>query len=299
VDKAMIAKAVFPFTQLMLWGAMPDASAVAAVAPYLKEGTLGIFGETAHNLIAGVRHKHGEPSMTENLIGYRKAALAWVKTTPVFKEMKSKTIVREYIDKYPGLVAVHPFNEQLGYDTEEDHFFMNIVDATLFAGYIGTTDLTDKCVRYQQNNSEMQDLFKEDPEAFIIELMRYDGAVASFTALYKEDTEEIVEGKKLVFKKGTPYQASLMTANRDPAEFEEPAQFNTKRANIGNQLSWNGKLKDVESRDLVKAPRHCPGHCLSLKLGAAICAQFMGSFDELVEKKMLTAEIKCNRFNAN
>jgi len=296
VDKGMIARAVFPFTQQMLWGAFPDEAAVAATAPYLKEGSLGIFGDTAHNLIAGVRHEHGEPSMTENLIGYRKAALAWVKTTPVFKSMKNDSMVRDYIDKYPGLVAVHPFNEQLGYNTEEDHFFMNIVDATLFAGYIGTTDLLHKCVRYQHNNSDMENLFKEDPEAFIIELMRYDGAVASFTALYKEDTEEVIEGKKLVFKKGSPYQASLMTANRDPTEFEEPAQFNTKRANIGNSLSWNGRLEDVERRDLVKAPRHCPGHCASLKLGAALCAQFMGSFDELMKKGMLTAEIKCNRF---
>lgn len=292
VDAATIGTWVFTFSQLMIYGAMPDKGTVGAVLGYLVPGTLGVFGAFTNDLIMGPRMTSGQPSLEEQLLGHRKAALAFAKTTPLATNLTNSILTAEFIRKYPGVLAARPYNDLLGYETEEDHFLMNLVDAGLFAGLLGINDATSKCVAYQVRDQNMENSFKEDPQLFMIELMRYDSAVTSFTALYKEDTDEVVEGKRIKFKKGTPYQAVLAAANRDPKWFEDPGKFDAKRTNPGDVLSWNGKLRDVEARDLVKAPRHCPGHCLSLKLAATLCARFMGSLDDVHHK--IGNDIKCN-----
>jgi len=291
VDARTIGTWVFAFSQLMIYGVMPDRATIGAVLGYLVPGTLGVFGELTNTLIMGPRMVDGEPSMEEQLLGYRKAGLAFAKTTPFAANLTNNRLMLEFIEKYPGVLAAQPYNEFLGYDTEKDHFLMNLVDAGLFAGLIGTNDATSKCIAYQVRDQNMEDSFNDEPQMFMIELMRYDSAVTSFTATYKEDTDEVLEGKRIKFKKGTPYQSVIAVANRDPVQFPDPHKFDAKRDNPGDVLSWNGKLKDVEKRDLVNAPRHCPGHCLSLKLAATLCARFMGSPDEVFDK--IGTDINC------
>merc|ERR1719215_1437607 len=109
--------------------------------------------------------------------------------------------------------------------------------------------------------------------------MRYEAAVRSVTALYKKDTDEVILGKNISFQADTPYQVVMASANRDPAVFQDPNKFNPSRSELGDMLSWNGRLKDVEAGNRTAAPRLCPGHCLSLKLGALVCASFMGLAD--------------------
>lgn len=291
VDARTIGTWVFAFSQLMLYGVMPKRETISAVLGYLVPGTLGVFGKFTNDLIMGPRMVDGEPSMEEQLLGQRKAALAFAKTTPFATNLTKNSLMMKFIKKYPGVLAANPYNEFLGYETEEDHFLMNLVDAGLFAGLLGTNDATSKCIAYQVRDQNMENSFKEDPQLFMIELMRYDSAVTSFTAAYKEDTDEVLEGKRIKFKKGTPYQSVIAVANRDPVQFPDPNKFDAKRDNPGDVLSWNGKLKDVEARDLEKAPRHCPGHCLSLKLAATLCARFMGSLDEVGDK--IGTDVNC------
>lgn len=145
----------------------------------------------------------------------------------------------------------------------------------------------------------MKVLFEEDPELFIIELMRYEAAVTSATLLYKEDTAEVIDGKRVAFQAGTPYQVVLAAANRDPTVFEDPNKFDPSRPNLGDQLSWNGRLRDVEARNRTAAPRLCPGYCVSLKLGALLCAGFMGSLDTLLEAGKLERGSECSNFNSD
>jgi len=191
--------------------------------------------------------------------------------------------------------------------SNETKMISDLTLATLFAGLVGTTDMTLKCVKYQLGHSRLgkttpsqTSLFEQDPEKYLIELMRYDSAVTSVTEALGENRPMILEGRRMNLKEGTPMQLVLATANRDPSYWSNPDGFDPIRAQLAETLSWNGRVASVEARSFSEAPRHCPGHCLSLKVSTSICAGMMGSFEKLVaEGKLLKndGKVQCNNFN--
>ena len=101
----------------------------------------------------------------------------------------------------------------------ETKLIADLTLATLFAGVVGTTDMTLKCVKYQMGLSQLgassaanqQALFAADPERYLVELMRYDSAVTSVTETLGADQTIILEGGELKFKGLQPYPPTSIT----------------------------------------------------------------------------------------
>lgn len=275
--KEEFSKHVGTLVQKAIWGSDPPAKVVAAMETYGKYGAFGIFGEVIHAVLGPVGIANKVKTSADE-VG------AWGRTTPfagVFVKARDHMLAS---------------NQQFA----DDALLLNgLTVASLFAGLVGTMDMTQKCVEFQKQDVRHQELFQKDPEKYLIEVMRFDSAVTSVTDLMRVNTNMILEGRNITFAKGTPQQLILATANRDPAFWHRPSDFDPARSQLAETLSWNGRAADAEARDLKKAPRHCPGHCLSLKVGAAVCASMMGVFDELVGQGKILAnngEVKCNNF---
>ncbi|CAK0833210.1 unnamed protein product [Prorocentrum cordatum] len=278
-SEADVAAAVGPLVMKGIWGAEPTPEAREAMGTYARFGKYAIFGKEIH------RFALGPTGIADTIKEASGGVTAWATTTP-FRDLLRKA------------VEVHgPANPWF---LKEDRVLDDLTLATLFAGLVGTTDMTMKCILYQQRDQAHVTMFKEDPEKYLIELMRYDSAVTSVTELLRKDQAMNLEGRNITLKQGSPVQLVLASANRDPTHWMRADDFDPSRPDLKDTLSWNGRVEDVEARSLERAPRHCPGHCLSLKVAAAVCAKMMGSFDELErEGKVLhrNGEVKCNNFN--
>jgi cytochrome P450 len=279
-SEADVAAAVGPLVMKGIWGTDPTPEAEEAMATYARFGKYAIFGKEIH------RFALGPTGIADSIKEASTRVTAWAKTTP-FRYLLRRAVV-----------AHGPANP---FFFDEDRLLDDLTLATLFAGLVGTTDMVTKCVLYQQRDASHVAMFKENPERYLIELMRYDSAVTSVTELLREDQAMNLEGRNITLKEGTPAQLVLASANRDPTHWMRADDFDPARPDLKDTLSWNGRVEDVEARSLERAPRHCPGFCLSLKVGAAVCAKMMGSFDELQrEGKVLqhgSGAVKCNNFN--
>lgn len=149
----------------------------------------------------------------------------------------------------------------------------NLGDATLFAGLVGTTDMTWKCVKYLFRNQAHVRMFRRNPTDYLWELMRVQPSVQGFTTALKQPETFRMYGEDVRLPVDTPYKFSSSMANRDPNVFTDPSKFLFGRPweEMGEMLTWNGKLKHVVSRNYTGAPRHCPGHDLSVKIGSHVC----------------------------
>ncbi|CAK0861800.1 unnamed protein product, partial [Prorocentrum cordatum] len=279
-SEADVAAAVGPLVMQGIWGSRPTPEAEEAMAIYARFGKYAIFGKEIH------RFALGPTGIASSVREASASVAAWAKTTP-FRDLLRK--------------AAEAHGPASPFFLDEDRLLDDLILATLFAGLVGTTDMVTKCVVYQQRDAAHVGLFMEDPEKYLIELMRYDSAVTSVTELLREDDAMNLEGRNITLKQGTPAQLVLASANRDPTHWMRADDFDPARPDLKDTLSWNGRVEDVEARSLERAPRHCPGFCLSLKVGAAVCAKMMGSFDELErEGKVLhhgSGAVKCNNFN--
>eukprot|EP00931_Biecheleriopsis_adriatica_P047705 TRINITY_DN27513_c0_g1_i1.p1 TRINITY_DN27513_c0_g1~~TRINITY_DN27513_c0_g1_i1.p1 ORF type:complete len:1604 (-),score=342.57 TRINITY_DN27513_c0_g1_i1:58-4869(-) len=310
VSEANVGKLVLPTVLEMLWGQMPPDDVLAVIEPYLTYGKLGIFGQPVYDYVLW------PTGLYKQIINARVAARKWALTTPYAATVLDNSLVQSYIASFPGEINSELDYEQeynwwtdwsvfrrrrrsqtSAYSDQERHFIQNVVDIGLFAGFVGTSDLTLKCITYQQENASLKALFEQDPETFIIELMRADSAVTSVTALLEKDEAMTLEGFNVTMAKGTPVQNVIATANLDLTHWDKPEEINPQRQNLGDSLSWNGPARYVEAQDITKAPRYCPGYCASIKAGAAICAKYMGSFDKLEAEGKIGGPVKCNNFN--
>jgi hypothetical protein len=276
-DKATVAKYVGPLVMEGIWGQAPTEEVEAAMLTYNKYGAFAIFGSLIHSVL-------GPAGVAEKIKNSAATVATWAQTT-VYSELFLQA--RDY------LVPGNP------HFTENNLLIEDLTVATLFAGLVGTTDMTEKCVRFQKRDERHHQLFKRDPERYLIELMRYDSAVTSVTELLQQNTTMNLEGRDIQLAAGTPVQLVLATANRDPAHWRSPDTFDPDRQDLRQTLSWNGRAADVEARNLESAPRHCPGFCLSLKVATAVCSAMVGSFEELhVAGKILkeNGRVKCNNF---
>jgi len=263
--------------QKAIWGAEPPADVMDEILTYGSYGALGIFGVITQAILSPV-------GIAGQVKTARAKVAAWAETTP-FAE-----------------VFLKARNELASSDSrfaKDSVMLEGMGVASLFAGLVGTMDMTEKCVKFQKQDMRHRELFLKHPEKYLIEVMRFDSAVTSVTETLQKDTTYIIEGRNITLKAGTPQQLVLATANRDPTFWLRPSEFDPDRAQLEETLSWNGRAVDVEARSLEKAPRHCPGMCLSLKVAAATCASFMGVFEELLEQGKILAndgEVKCNNF---
>jgi len=153
----------------------------------------------------------------------------------------------------------------------EDVMLRSVIDASLFAGLLGTTDMATKCVQSQFKDYQHVMMFRKNAGAYLHELMRTDGAVQQFTTTVGKADTWMLEGHKVPFPADQPVTMVISTANRDPKVFPDPDAFDPERDNIGEMLTWNGKLKHVMARNYSGAPRFCPGYHLSMKVATDVC----------------------------
>jgi len=265
-----------PIVFEQIWGAAPPSSVTKYLEDYGETGVLTIFGLYIYPMLKPL----GIPKKVSQDID---KVTDWAMTTPF-----ASTLIQAR-DAGLGKPWAPP-NKTL---------VKAITTATMFAGIIGTSDMVTKCVDYQKKMPAHVTMFKADPEKYLIELMRFDSAVTSFTKVLPQNETMNLEGRSINLAAGVPVQSTLATSNRDPMHWTTPDQFDPNREQLEDVLSWNGKAKPVEAMDLEKAPRYCPGYCLSLKVGAAACARMLGSYDELKAAGKLLAndgKVECSNF---
>lgn len=276
-DTDVFSTHVGRLVQMAIWGSDPPEEIMDEIRTYGARGPLGIFGDVIQPVL-------NLPGIAGAVRQAKDNVAKWALTTP-FADVFFKA--RDH------LLADDPFF------SSNDILIDSIGVASLFAGLVGTVDMTTKCVSFQKLETRHHDFFMQDPEKYLIELMRFDSAVTSTTELLQAETQIVLEGRNITLKAGSPQQLILATANRDPSFWHNPSDFNPERSQLAETLAWNGRAEDVEARSLEKAPRHCPGMCLSLKVAAAACASMMGVFDELLDAGKILANgglVRCNNF---
>lgn len=122
-------------------------------------------------------------------------------------------------------------------------------------------------------------MYRKDARSYLHELMRVDSAVTSVTGTLEQTGTWRLEGINVNLPKDTGVQYVLATANRDASVFPNPSSFNPERPEIGESLSWNGRLQDVIARNYSAAPRFCPGYHLSVKIAEAVCSHLTVKLD--------------------
>jgi hypothetical protein len=281
VSAETVSRAIIPALMKAVWGVEPPADVQTAVDEYGKYGKFAIFGQVIED------YALGPVGIAARIAENRKKVAEWATTSPFFEILRG---VRDSDSAFVG----HPWL------LDSKALVANLADASLFAGLVGSTDLIQKCVNYQLRDANHKKMFEASPEQYLIELMRYDSAVTSVTEVLSQNITLIISGRKINFAAGTPVQLVLASANRDPLQFQSPDDFDPSRSELGDTLAWNGAARDVESRDFAKAPRHCPGFCLSLKLGAAVCAKMLGSYDTLrTSGKVGNVTVACANFGSH
>ena len=119
----------------------------------------------------------------------------------------------------------------------------SLVDVTGLAAFLfgAGQDTTNRLLangfKVIATRPDIQAELRDNPkriEAFIEELLRYDGSVKSGGRLCKKTT--VLGGVEI--KAGTPILMSHMAANRDPARFPEPGRFNMDRPRLKEHLAF-------------------------------------------------------------
>jgi len=119
----------------------------------------------------------------------------------------------------------------------------SLVDVTGLAAFLfgAGQDTTNRLLangfKVIATRPDIQAELRDNPkriEAFIEELLRYDGSVKSGGRLCKKTT--VLGGVEI--KAGTPILMSHMAANRDPARFPEPGKFDMDRPRLKEHLAF-------------------------------------------------------------
>ncbi|CAE7467709.1 cyp140 [Symbiodinium natans] len=249
-----VGKIALPLVFEGIWRKKMSSTEVLEVLPYLE------FGK---GCIMGLRGKHSGIVQTWVVKAAQKVAIDFARSSPTAEKLMKLietpkfAALKKLLTSYPGSL--------------EDVLLRGVIDASLFAGLLGTTDMATKCVQSQFKDSQHVMMFRKNPSAYLHELMRTDGAVTQFTTTAGKADTWVLEGHKVPFKADQAVTMVLTTANRDPKVFTEPDTFDPERANMGEMLTWNGKLKHVMARNYTGAPRFCPGYHLSVKVATDVC----------------------------
>lgn len=255
--EALVRRALIRTLFREMFGASIPSDALAAYVEYGPLGGTCVLGAKFHTATAGTFLRQLEP--------VRLRIKAAIRATPV----------GERIVAAAGLDA--------------DAVLLQLADGSAFAGMLGTLHLaTHALARLRSAPALYVPLYQKDPIAFLHEEARVDPPVTSVTAvLPAERTLELSPRPvNVTFPRGNPYQLSLSTANTDPLVFggnyhsrSRADAFDPTREHSDESVSWNGRLRDVEAGDLIRAPRGCPGYKLSMELARALVSKFAPTKD--------------------
>lgn len=254
-----IGRIVIPLVFEGIWGKKMSSSDVYKLLPYLEFGKMCILGKRGKTI--GVVQPMA-------IRASQNAAIAFAKDSPTAEKLAK--LIQE--PRFSVLKKLLETTENTG-ETLQEKLLRSIVHASLFAGVLGTTDMTTKCVQSQFKDGNHVMMFRKNAASYLHELMRTDAAVQQFTTALDEDQTMTLEGHKVAFKKGQAVNMVMATANRDHSVFPDPHVFDPDRENLDDMLTWNGQLKHVMARNYSGAPRFCPGYHLSMKVAKEVCAQ--------------------------
>lgn len=248
-----VAALVSPLLIERLFRKKPTEQQAAFFAEYATYGKLCIKSA----LLAWV------PLVSSRVRSIRAAVTRFGMDSPVGRELSKKLDEPQYTELKKQLLSRgKPLLEMA---------MQNMADASMFAGMVGTTDMTWKCVKYLYRDPAHVRMFRNNPTNYLWELMRLQPAVQGFTTSTTKASTVIMFGKEVHLPAGTPLKYASSMANRDPAVFSDPTKFDPDRKDWGENMAWNGQLKHVVSHNYTGAPRHCPGHDLSVKIAVHVC----------------------------
>lgn len=283
-SKGQIGSLVLPVLLENVWGEAPDEETMSQIVPYLDKGRMCNLGTIGATVASATFSK-------SKIIRAREAMARFAAGSSVGNAVKDRLLggeLEELRAKLNERVAAEQHRKRLEdgsqevperFQSDAQLLLQDLSDVVLFKGLLDTSEMVHKCVTYQWRDHEHRRLFLKDSAAYLHELMRYDGAVTSFTAAFDARTTMQMEGQEVVFPENVPVQYVVATANRDPAVFPAPEIFEPTRPELKEQLSWGGRLEDVKARNYVGAPRHCPAYQLSMDIATAVCAHLTHELD--------------------
>lgn len=115
-------------------------------------------------------------------------------------------------------------------DTLNHMELLSMLFLLLVAGHETTVNLIGNGMLALMQHREQLDALRENPELIrsaVEEMLRYNGPVDLATTRWAFEDVELSDGS--VIPKGEPVWASLLAANRDPAQFEDPDRFDIRR----------------------------------------------------------------------
>ena len=131
-------------------------------------------------------------------------------------------------------------NSEIEGDRLSDEEIVGQCNLLLAAGNLTTTDMIGNGIRALLENPDQLEKLRADPsliEVAVEEILRYDSPVLNSSRITHEDTE--VRGCPI--EKGECLHVSLAGANRDPAVYDNPNQFDIERPQIAHQAFGGGR----------------------------------------------------------
>lgn len=248
---------VAPMFLEKLWRRKPTAHEAAEISAYTTFGGLCIFGQATPHL----------PVVPGKIKAIREKAFAFALDSPVGKALAKEIEKPEYLE----LRAVYTKRPKGVVGTA----VQNLVDASLFAGLVGTSTLTANCLKQVFKGPTYVRMFRENSTAFLLETMRMETAVGGSTSVLRAPLKSVVFGEQVTLPEGSLLcQGTGLNAGYDASVFPDPTKFDTSRDNLAETMNWNGKSKYVLARDYENAPRFCPGMALSIKIATKLCNHF-------------------------
>mmetsp|Transcript_17898 Transcript_17898/g.26799 ORF Transcript_17898/g.26799 Transcript_17898/m.26799 type:complete len:1277 (+) Transcript_17898:49-3879(+) len=252
IQETVIANVLF-----RIFGENPPENLVELATGYLKFGVACALGDVGAKMM---------PSAIKEVGVIRKAVTNFARGTEVGRKVMDKA--KE--------ISVH--------DDEAFSILQSIVDGVMFAGVLGTGQLTLQTLsRIREAPASELPLFLSNPENYLKESARLNPPVTSVTHVFPEETKVNIgfERKSLTVPAGATKQVIISLANKDPMVFGGPYNskayaeaFDPSRDNLGAMLSWNGLQADVEN---AVGPRWCLGVHLSIDLAKRIVTHFAPS----------------------
>jgi len=198
----------------------------------------------------------------------------------------SKVVVTEAAKKFMSAAEKQGLNGEVR--------LRDFIWIIMFAGYGGTGYLTFETFNLVKSDpAKFLKLYRQNPEAFVLESARLNPAVAGQNPSVIPDdiAYKGVDGKPRIFPKGSWASLSSSGANRDPSVFPDPAAFKVDRPNLDRILTWNAELGDMRKCNSTagfpsckEAPRPCPGTWLAIRVANAAIAFFMEGVEKSLKK---------------
>jgi len=153
----------------------------------------------------------------------------------------------------------------------------------------------------QKNPVDMVPLFKRDPDAFVLEVMRLrGGGGAGLNPVIVEETKtyKLPTGFEVIEKKGNWAFTFMIQGNHDPEVFggtskshEYARVFKPGRENAYRLLNFVSEIRDIRKctnmTGCEEAPRFCMGTFLALRLNAQIANWYVQGLENASQKQEL------------